>query len=91
MKKTKPARLSQRPHPQPLSQLMGEGGVGLAPARSGRELGEGLLTAKEIAPRLFIQPRTAALWARQGRLPAYRIGRKLGFKWEEVQLALPKA
>ena len=62
----------------------------LAPARSGRELGEGLLTAKEIAPRLFIQPRTAALWARQGRLPAYRIGRKLGFKWEEVEKALPK-
>ena len=62
----------------------------LAPARSGSELGEGLLTAKEIAPRLFIQPRTAALWARQGRLPAYRIGRKLGFKWEEVEKALPR-
>ena len=50
---------------------------------------ERLLTAKEISPRLFIKPRTAALWARQGRLPAYRIGRKLGFKWEEVERALP--
>ena len=51
---------------------------------------EGLLTTKEIAPRLFIQPRTAALWARQGRIPAYHIGRKLGFKWVEVERALPK-
>ena len=50
---------------------------------------ERLLTAKEISPRLFIKPRTAALWARQGRIPAYRIGRKLGFKWEEVERALP--
>ncbi len=56
----------------------------------GAEPQERLLTAKEISPRLFIQPRTVALWARQGRLPAYRIGRKLGFKWEEVERALPK-
>jgi excisionase family DNA binding protein len=49
-----------------------------------------LLTAEDISARLFIKPRTAALWARQGRLPAYRIGRKLGFKWEEVERALPK-
>jgi excisionase family DNA binding protein len=51
---------------------------------------ERLLTADDISARLFIKPRTAALWARQGRLPAYRIGRKLGFKWEEVEKALPK-
>jgi len=49
---------------------------------------EGLLTTEEIAPRLFIQPRTAALWARQGRIPAYHIGRKLGFKWVEVEHSL---
>ena len=54
------------------------------------EPGERLLTAEEIAPRLFIKPRTAALWARQGRIPAYRVGRKLGFKWEEVERVLPK-
>ena len=51
-------------------------------------LPEGLLTTKEISPRLFIQPRTAALWARQGRIPAYHIGRKLGFKWVEVEHSL---
>ena len=47
-----------------------------------------LLTSREISGPLFIQPRTAALWARQGRIPAYRIGRKLGFKWVEVEQAL---
>lgn len=51
---------------------------------------ERLLTTKEIAPRLFIQPRTAALWARKGRIPAYHIGRKLGFKWVEVEQALQR-
>ena len=51
---------------------------------------EQLLTTKEISPRLFIQPRTAALWARQGRIPAYLIGRKLGFKWVEVEQALQR-
>ena len=55
------------------------------------EPGERLLTAEDISARLFIKPRTAALWARQGRIPAYRIGRKLGFKWEEVERALPTA
>ena len=49
---------------------------------------EPLLTVKEIAPRLFLQPRTAALWARTGRLPGYHIGRKWGFKWSEVENCL---
>ena len=51
---------------------------------------ERLLTTKEISTCLFIQPRTAALWARQGRIPAYYIGRKLGFKWVEVEQALQR-
>jgi hypothetical protein len=49
---------------------------------------ERLLTAAEISVRLLIKPRTAALWARQGRLPAYHLGRKLGFKWSEVEHSL---
>jgi hypothetical protein len=53
-------------------------------------VGERLLTAVEIAPLIFIQPRTAALWARQGRLPAYKIGRKWGFKWSEVEKSLSR-
>ena len=51
---------------------------------------EGLLTTKEIAPRLFIKPKTAALWARQEKIPAFKIGRKLAFKWTEVEQALKK-
>lgn len=51
---------------------------------------ERLLTAAEISIRLLIKPRTAALWARQGRLPAYHLGRKLGFKWSEVEQALQR-
>ena len=53
-------------------------------------LPEGLLTTKEIAPRLFIKPKTAALWARQEKIPAFKIGRKLAFKWTEVEQALQK-
>jgi excisionase family DNA binding protein len=49
---------------------------------------ERLLNTHEIAARLLIQSRTAALWARQGRLPAYRLGRLLRFKWDEVERAL---
>jgi excisionase family DNA binding protein len=74
---------------------MGEGHLpkaekDITPARSGREFGEGLLTARDIAPRLLIQPRTVAKWARQGRIPAYQIGRKLGFKWVEVEQSLQR-
>jgi excisionase family DNA binding protein len=46
------------------------------------------LNTNDIAARLLIQPRTAALWARQGRLPAYRLGRYLRFKWDEVERSL---
>ena len=85
-------RQDSTPHPGPLPDRGGEGEklLPLIPQRSGSGSGEGLLTAEDIAARLFIKPRTAALWVRQGRLPAYRIGRKLAFKWEEVERALPK-
>ena len=46
------------------------------------------LNTSDIAGRLGIKPRTAALWARQGRLPAYRLGRYLRFKWDEVERSL---
>ena len=47
-----------------------------------------LLSLGEVSARLLMKPRTAARWVRQGRLPAYRLGHKLGFKWEEVEWAL---
>ena len=53
-------------------------------------LPEGLLTTKEIAPRLLIKPKTAALWARRKKIPGYKVGRKIGFKWAEVEQSLKK-
>ena len=52
------------------------------------DISERWLNTCDIAGRLGIKPRTAALWARQGRLPAYRLGRYLRFKWDEVERAL---
>jgi excisionase family DNA binding protein len=52
------------------------------------ESSERWLNTHDIAGRLGIKPRTVALWARQGRLPAYRLGRYLRFKWDEVERAL---
>lgn len=50
--------------------------------------GERWLNVNDVAVRLGIKPRTAALWARQGRLPAYRVGRYLRFRWEEIESAM---
>ena len=52
------------------------------------ESAERWLNADEVANRIGLQPRTVALWVRQGRLPAYRLGRHLRFKWDEVERAL---
>lgn len=46
------------------------------------------LNVNDVAARLGIKPRTASLWARQGRLPAYRVGRYLRFRWEEIESAM---
>lgn len=46
------------------------------------------LNTHDVAVRLGIKPRTVALWARQGRLPAYRVGRYLRFRWEEIENAM---
>jgi len=46
------------------------------------------LNVHDVAARLGIKPRTAALWARQGRLPAYRVGRYLRFRWAEIESAM---
>ena len=46
------------------------------------------LNTHDVAVRLGIKPRTVALWARQGRLPAYHVGRYLRFRWEEIETAM---
>ena len=87
--KTKPGGAGSPSGRAPGQKLGAHLTTAISPERRGSEPGERLLTAEDISARLFIKPRTAALWARQGRLPAYRSGRKWLFKWEEVQLALP--
>ena len=46
------------------------------------------MNCRDVAARLLVQPRTVGDWARTGRLPAYRLGRLLRFRWEEVERAL---
>ena len=61
------------PTPSPQS------GEGQVPA------GEQLLDAKGLGKRLKLSPRTVSAMANDGRLPAYRIGIYLRFKWAEVE------
>jgi excisionase family DNA binding protein len=41
-----------------------------------------------VAERLCLTPRTVERWARSGRLPAHRFGRRVRFKWSEVAAPL---
>jgi excisionase family DNA binding protein len=47
--------------------------------------GEQLLDPKGVGKRLKLSPRTVADMANDGRLPAYRLGIYLRFKWVEVE------
>jgi excisionase family DNA binding protein len=46
---------------------------------------EGYLDKVAVAKRLGLKPRTVGEWAKQGKLPAYRLGPYLRFKWAEVE------
>jgi excisionase family DNA binding protein len=50
--------------------------------------GEGYLDSVAVAKRLGVKPRTVGEWAKQGKLPAYRVGRYVRFKWAEVEAQL---
>ena len=43
---------------------------------------------EEVARRIGVTARTVGVWAQQEKLPAYRFGRFLRFKWSEVEAAL---
>ncbi|MCW5552145.1 MAG: helix-turn-helix domain-containing protein [Verrucomicrobiae bacterium] len=63
----------------------------LSPARRGSEpvvASEGYLDKVAVAKRLGVKPKTVGEWANQGRLPAYRLGPYLRFKWAEVEAHL---
>ena len=47
--------------------------------------GEQLLDPKGVGQRLKLSPRTVSEMANDGRLPAYRIGIYLRFKWADIE------
>lgn len=46
---------------------------------------ETYLDKAAVAKRLGVKPKTVGEWANQGKLPAYRLGPYLRFKWAEVE------
>lgn len=54
--------------------------------------GKELLTAEEVGERVRVSPDTVKEWARAGRVPCYRLGRKtIRFDLAEVIAALRDA
>ncbi len=47
--------------------------------------GDAYLDKVAVARRLGVKPKTVAEWANRGKLPAYRIGPYLRFKWAEIE------
>ena len=56
-------------------------------AVSGREV-EGFIDKAETARRLNCALRTLDTWMKRGLIPYYKISKKVGFKWSEVEVAL---
>jgi excisionase family DNA binding protein len=54
------------------------------PPLSELSLNESLLDANDVGKRLRLSPRTVADMANDGRLPAYRLGIYLRFKWADI-------
>jgi excisionase family DNA binding protein len=46
---------------------------------------EPLLTARQVADLLGFAPGTIVDWFEQGKLPGFRIGGRLRFRWSEVE------
>jgi excisionase family DNA binding protein len=50
-----------------------------------------LLTAEEVADRLRVKSDTIVVWARQGRIPAHRLSRKvIRFRFDDLVAALER-
>ena len=43
-----------------------------------------LLTVEALAARWHVRPGTLRLWAREGKLPSFKIGRKILFRAEDL-------
>jgi excisionase family DNA binding protein len=40
---------------------------------------------KELAARLKLTPRTIEVWCKQGRIPWFKIGHTVRYRWEDIQ------
>lgn len=49
---------------------------------------EPLLSAAQAAPLLGLHPNTILLWARDGKLPSLRLGRRVAFRASSLNLWL---
>lgn len=49
-----------------------------------------LLTKRELAPKLKRSIRTCDAWMRQGKLPYYKLGKSVLFRWSDVVKQLAK-
>lgn len=49
---------------------------------------EPVLSAAEAARHLQIHPNTLLLWHRQGRVPAYHLGRRVAFRLSDLNVWL---
>ena len=46
--------------------------------------GDGLDTVRSLAPKLHRSPRTIQAWTKQGKLPHFKIGKSVLYRWEDV-------
>jgi excisionase family DNA binding protein len=53
-------------------------------------VGDQLLTKSELAPRLKRSRRTLDLWMKQGKVPYYKLGKSVLFRWLDVVEQLAK-
>jgi hypothetical protein len=51
---------------------------------------DGLDTVRSLAPKLKRSPRTVQAWTKQGKLPHFKIGKSVLYRWEDVLERLNK-
>jgi len=58
--------------------------------QKGVEAEESFITKEMVAERICVTPETVRRWASDGCLPSHHFGRRLRFRWSEVEAALMK-
>lgn len=54
-------------------------------------MSESFLSARDVADRIGVAPKTVKEWGRQGRIPTVRLGwRTVRYDWPKVKAALSK-